>query len=135
LTLARQGTGAAVHQDFQAVHDLFGMNHSFVVFCLADPLLRLFRSLQGFFFRELGPKWASEFSILKDFPKNISRIEPLNPKMRKCLIINKRILRFLGRIGSLRPGLNAGAGGRPTLGRGGETQERSGKGSGKKVVH
>ena len=41
---------------------------------------------------------ASRRSVKMRLPRNrIARVAPLNLKMRKCLIINNRILRFMGR--------------------------------------
>ncbi len=36
----------------------------------------------------------------QDFPGILARIAPMNVKLRKCLIINERTLRFMGKIKS-----------------------------------
>src|ERR1035441_4477918 len=50
----------------------------------------------------LGSKTLSQeggFRLIMRLPRNLfARIAPMNFKMRKCLIINNRILRFMGRL-------------------------------------
>src|ERR1035438_904007 len=52
-----------------------------------------------------GASRKRENSVIMRLPWNlVSRIAPMNLKMRKCLIINDRILRFMGRIAGSTPG-------------------------------